>query len=166
MITANASNRFTRRQQLFTIQAVVQLERNYDFGHVYISTDAVNWVQKLRVNNMSNGWIDGEVDLSEYAGQRIYIAFNVTTDGSVVKDGWYLDDVRLSDTPLSVCHNNIGVVADKEDSSSNIGLKEKVDPNKINDAKCLRYLKKVRTENIAPMLLPMQAQVTVLESGR
>ena len=45
------------------------LERNYDFGHVYVSTDDVNWVQKLRVNNLSNGWIDGEVDLSEYAGQ-------------------------------------------------------------------------------------------------
>ncbi|MEH7113937.1 S8 family serine peptidase [Neobacillus niacini] len=140
------------------------LERNYDYGHVYVSTDAVNWVQKLRVNNLSNGWIDGEVDLTEYAGQRIYIAFNVKTDGSVVKDGWYLDDVRLSDTPLAV-PEGLGVVEDIEDSSSNVGLKEKVDPNKIT-MQIPEVSKETFTDNIAPMALPMQAQVTVLESGR
>ncbi|WP_045516760.1 S8 family peptidase [Neobacillus niacini] len=140
------------------------LERNYDYGHVYVSTDNVNWVQKLRVNNLSNGWIDGEVNLSEYAGQRIYIAFNVTTDGSVVRDGWYLDDVRLTNTPLDALQQ-LGVVADKEDSSAKVGLKEKVDPNKIT-IQMPEASKEARTDKAAPMALPMLAQVTVLESGR
>ncbi|RSD29097.1 S8 family peptidase [Mesobacillus subterraneus] len=136
------------------------LERNYDYGHVFVSTDAVNWVQKLRVNNLSNGWIDGEVDLSEYAGQRIYIAFNVTTDGSVVRDGWYLDDVRLADTPLE---NPSLAPADAGKDDSKASMKEEVDPNKI--AMTLPNVKKV--ENAAsPMALPMQAVVTVVESGR
>jgi bacillopeptidase F len=140
------------------------LERNYDYGHVYVSTDNVNWVQKLRVNNLSNGWVDGEVDLSEYAGHRIYVAFNVTTDGSVVRDGWYLDDVRLTETALTT-PQQLGVVADKEDSSEKAGLKEKVDPSKIT-IQTPAVAKENSSEKAAPVSLPMQAQVTVLESGR
>ncbi len=136
------------------------LERNYDYGHVFVSTDAVNWVQKLRVNNLSNGWIDGEVDLSEYAGQRIYVAFNVTTDGSVVRDGWYLDDVVLTDTPLAApVKANISV--DNDDTKAS--LKEDVDPNKIQMA----VPKQPKADNSASLMaLPMQASVTVVESGR
>jgi bacillopeptidase F len=136
------------------------LERNYDYGHVFVSTDAVNWVQKLRVNNLSNGWIDGEVDLSEYAGQRIYIAFNVTTDGSVVRDGWYLDDVRLADTPLAEpATAKLGV--EKDDSKAS--LKEPVDANKITMA----LPKAKKAENTSSLMaLPMQAQVSIVESGR
>ncbi|MDF2855371.1 MAG: peptidase [Neobacillus sp.] len=142
------------------------LERNYDFGHVYVSTDNVNWVQKLRVNNISDGWIDGEVDLSEYAGQRIYIAFNVKTDGSVVRDGWYIDDVRLTDTPLAApLKADLGVEADEKDST-NTGMKEKVDPNELTIS-LPETSKDANTEQQAtPMLLPMNAQVSVLESGR
>ena len=44
----------------------------------------------------SNGWIDVEVNLSAYDGQRVYIGFNAFSDGSVVRDGWYIDDVALS----------------------------------------------------------------------
>src|SRR5690606_36805913 len=40
---------------------------------------------------------DAEVDLRDYSGQRIYLAFNAYSDGSVVKDGWYIDDVALAD---------------------------------------------------------------------
>jgi bacillopeptidase F len=142
------------------------LENRYDFGHVMVSTDAVNWVQKLRVNNVSNGWIDGEVDLSEYAGQRIYIAFNVTTDGSVVKDGWYLDDVYLSNTPLAPQKASLGVEPTKEDSTATVGKKEEVDPNKLT-VKMPESAKNEETnQQPAPMALPLQAQVTVLESGR
>ena len=46
-----------------------------------------------QVQGQSNGWIDAEVDLSEYSGQRVYIGFNAFSDASVVKDGWYIDDV-------------------------------------------------------------------------
>ena len=48
------------------------------------------------VQGISNGWIDAEVDLSDYAGQRIYIGFNAFSDGSVERDGWYIDDVALA----------------------------------------------------------------------
>ena len=30
-----------------------ELEKNYDFGHVFISTDGTNWVQAARFNDKS-----------------------------------------------------------------------------------------------------------------
>ena len=60
-----------------------------------------NWTQLLMIQGASNGWIDAEVDLSEYSGQRVYIGFNAFSDGSVVREGWYIDDVALSDESQS-----------------------------------------------------------------
>jgi bacillopeptidase F len=140
-----------------------ELERNYDYGHVFVSTDGVNWVQKLRVNNLSNGWIDGEVNLSEYAGQRIYIAFNLTTDGSVVKQGWYLDDVKLTDTPLPA---PVSLEKEEPEAAADSLKKEQVDPDKITVVMPEAEKAEAMDQAAAPMALPMQAQVTVLESGR
>ena len=78
---------FQKGQAIYNLNIGTNLKRNYDFGHVFISTDGTNWVQAARFNDKSNSWIDGEVNLSQYAGERIYIAFNVTSDGSVQKPG-------------------------------------------------------------------------------
>ncbi|MHC0038053.1 S8 family serine peptidase [Pseudoneobacillus sp. C159] len=140
------------------------LERNYDFGHVFVSTNGVNWTQKLRVNDLSNGWINGEVNLSEYAGQRIYVAFNLTTDGSVAREGWFIDDVRLTDSPLQLSQvAELGL--DSIDSSTSVDGKEAVDPDKIQPMLGNPSIA-ANMEAVAPSALPMQAQVTVLESGR
>ncbi|QED47298.1 S8 family peptidase [Cytobacillus dafuensis] len=145
------------------------LERNYDYGHVFVSTDMVNWTQKLRVNDITSGWINGQVDLSEYAGQRIYVGFNVTTDGSVVRPGWYIDDVRLANTPLQAS-NNAQLDITKPDTATNDSkdtLKdEKVDPNKIVPAKDAIAKNEGSQKQALPALLPLTAEVSILESGR
>jgi bacillopeptidase F len=142
------------------------LERNYDYGHVFVSTDMETWTQKLRVNSTSGGWIDGEVDLSEYAGQRVYVAFNVTTDSSVVKAGWYLDDVKLMDQPLAPAQKaKLGTVPAVAKAPS-LEAKPKVDPAKILPMKPTEEKEPTEGGAKAPMALPMRAQVSVLESGR
>ncbi|WNB91295.1 S8 family serine peptidase [Bacillus sp. NEB1478] len=141
------------------------LERNYDYGHVFVSTDMENWTQKLRVNSTSGGWIDGEVNLSEYAGQRVYIAFNVTTDGSVVKAGWYLDDVKLQSQPLSTAQKAKVTAAPAVEKLASAEAKPKVDPAKILPVEPILKKDSVK-DNAAPMVLPIQAEVSVLETGR
>ncbi|MFE4131103.1 S8 family serine peptidase [Peribacillus sp. YIM B13482] len=141
-----------------------ELEKNYDFAHLFISKDGTNWVQAARFNDKSNSWIDGEVNLSQYAGERIYIAFNVTSDGSVQKPGWYIDDVKLADTALQPSAKaKTGLGINKSDSS--VSAKPKVDPDKIKP-----IAEKVKSDpkkaQPAPLLLPLQAQVSVLETGR
>lgn len=140
------------------------LEKNYDYGHVFVSTDGTNWTQAARFNETSTGWVNGEVDLSQYAGQRVYIAFNVTSDGSVQKAGWFIDDVKLTNTsgqPATEAKPKLNLGGDKP----SVEAKPKVDPNKIQPHK---EKKKVEPDKDQPKpaLLPIQAQVSVLETNR
>lgn len=153
------------------------LERNYDYGHVFVSKDQEEWAPLLRVNNVTDGWENAEVDLSDYSGQRIYIGFNLDTDGSVTRDGWYIDDVALSDTSnsgsVSLTKKGLDSSLDAEKKDKKVinqkakktAAKEKVDPAKIKPQKTKK--KPVSDKDlIQPTLLPMKAQVSVLESGR
>ncbi|MEF2291708.1 S8 family serine peptidase [Virgibacillus dokdonensis] len=155
------------------------LENNYDYGHVFISTDQEDWTQLEEISNVSDGWGNMTVDLSDYLGQRVYIGFNLDTDGSVTRDGWYIDDVALTDTPstenvsLTAEVSNPGLLGfidtvslaskDKQDKQS--AKKEKVDPEKIKPIQP-KEKSKPKQDTVNPTLLPMQAQVSVIESGR
>lgn len=145
------------------------IENNWDFGHVFISTDQENWTQLLRLTNTSDGWEQTEVDLSEYSGERVYVAFNLNTDGSVLKDGWYIDDVALSNTSLGLEEPaaSLGIIGNGNSVNETKKNEEKVNPDKLQPS-----MEKAQSESAAddtgvhPMLLPLGAQVSVLESGR
>ncbi|EMR07349.1 Bacillopeptidase F precursor [Bhargavaea cecembensis DSE10] len=152
--------------------------RAWDYGHVVISTDYENWTQLLMVQGQSDDWTNVEVDLSEYAGQRVYIGFNAYSDGSVTRDGWYLDDVALSDTSesaSSAVKGNNGKAKGKNNGKQ-LGLIKKenealkkgdpVDPATIKPVMPKNEVKPVDDgQKPAPMFLPLNAQVSVLETG-
>ncbi len=71
------------------------LETGYDYGDVYVSTDGENWDHLAEFNGVSGGWRKELIDLSPYAGNVVYVLFNLWTDSSVQKAGWYIDDVKL-----------------------------------------------------------------------
>ncbi|EQB37268.1 hypothetical protein M948_01665 [Virgibacillus sp. CM-4] len=152
------------------------IENNWDYGHVFISTDQEEWTQLLRVTDTTDGWENAEVDLSEYSGQRVYIGFNLDSDGSVSREGWYIDDVTLAETSnsesasVSKDKGYVGVVGFdnalsivKNDKKAS--LKEEVNPAKIQPVNPKKELDPEK-DTISPALLPMSAQVSVLESGR
>ncbi len=156
--------------------------RAWDYGHVFVSTDQVEWTQLLMVQGASNGWIDAEVDLSAYAGQRIYIGFNAFSDGSVVREGWYIDDVGLAEVSQTgkVAKGkdaNVNKVTsgnnNNENSKVNIGngqdkfaKKEFIDPTTIRPVLPVKEAPPIVDKISNPTLLPLGAQVSVLESGR
>jgi bacillopeptidase F len=148
--------------------------RAWDYGHVFVSTDQQEWTQLQMFQGESGSWLDGEVDLSAYNGQRVYLAFNAFSDGSVVKDGWYIDDVALAESSQT---GNVakGEKNDKKDSEIGLGVikgddksaaKEAIDPTKIRPALPKKEDNPVSDSPINPTLLPLGAQVSVLESGR
>ncbi|MEK5105147.1 S8 family serine peptidase [Cytobacillus sp. FSL K6-0129] len=142
------------------------IENNYDYGHVFVSTDQENWTQLARYTNLSNDWVDGQVDLSEYAGQRIYIGFNLTTDGSVTRPGWYIDDVALTDTPLETAKTG-KVTLEKKDAKTEAKKDAKpVNADKIQPNTENATVEKGSDKKATPMSLPLGAKVSVLESGR
>ena len=152
------------------------LENYYDYGQVVVSTDRQNWQTLASFTNTSGGWQTATIDLSSYSGQRIFIGFRLSTDYSVTRDGWYLDDVALIENSTENIkaklgvekNNNIEVNKEKAGKSG----KQPVDPNAIKpspkkDIKTPVTLsaKSVKTESNVQSL-PLSATVSVLETGR
>jgi len=74
------------------------LETNYDKGSIQIAPAGGQFVKVAEFTGASNGWKNGFVDLTPYLGQQIFITFNLNTDGSVTKQGWYIDDIAVLGT--------------------------------------------------------------------
>ncbi len=51
-------------------------------------------------HSVQSTWVKEEIDLSSYAGNQIKIKFELRTDGSQVRDGWYIDDIGIYELGL------------------------------------------------------------------
>lgn len=87
------------------------LEVDYDYVYLLAAADGENWQlvstpscssQNLTGNNYgcgyngySGGWIDQEVDLSEYAGKEVTLSFEYITDEAVTAEGFLLDNISI-----------------------------------------------------------------------
>ena len=81
-------------------------EKMYDHGYLQVSVDkndGASWVTIASYTDSIPDWVCDTVDIpEEYMGKNVYIRFLVESDGSVTKDGWYVDDVVLQeDLPLT-----------------------------------------------------------------
>ncbi len=103
------------------------IEVDYDYAYVEISTDGQQWeilktpssTDRNPAGNsygwgytgVSGGgetatWVEESVDLSPYAGQKVWVRFEYITDAAVNRVGWLLDDIAIPE---------IGYAADFED---------------------------------------------------
>jgi hypothetical protein len=89
------------------------IEPHYDYVTVEVSTDGGQQWDILHTPSGTNadpygnspgwsytgssaGWIQEEVDLSEYTGEEIVVRFSYLTDEAVTGEGFLLDDISLS----------------------------------------------------------------------
>lgn len=104
-----------------TFDTRYNVEEGYDYGYVEVSTDnGETWTKLENDDTVSesgfNGnsgcdagtqgtcepkWISTSFDLSQYAGQNVYIAFRYESDSGVALDGWWVDNVKVGDTVIS-----------------------------------------------------------------
>jgi len=87
------------------------IEVDYDYLYLEVSTDGSQW-QIITTpsgtaddpsgnsygwgyNGVTGGWIEEEIDLSQYAGQQIWLRFEYVTDAAVNGEGFLLDDVSI-----------------------------------------------------------------------
>jgi len=73
------------------------LEPNFDFGNVEITTDGINYVGVAKYTGMFHG--TRSIDISQFAGQSIKVRFRFTSD--LANDppppaGWFVEDIRIS----------------------------------------------------------------------
>lgn len=73
-------------------------ETNYDRGGLFIASPESNYEFRpvMEFTGESGGWKNQVIDLSPYAGKRIFLLFNLFSDGSVNRPGWYLDDIAIN----------------------------------------------------------------------
>jgi hypothetical protein len=100
-----------------TFWSKYDLESGYDKGEVQISTNGgANWVRvpvNYPVNSIRNSdacglpvgmyftatnltWGQYTADLSAWNGQIVLLRFVLSTDGSVVNTGWWIDDIAIT----------------------------------------------------------------------
>ena len=84
-------------------------EPGYDFGFVEISTNyGTSWQLLAQYDGNSHpGWADGSadpgdwfhesIDISDYIEQVVRVRFRFVSDPGVVADGWFLDNIQLSE---------------------------------------------------------------------
>jgi hypothetical protein len=78
------------------------LETGYDYGRIEVSSNGGPWTQIASVNGSQSDWTQVSYSLNQFTGQSIRIRFRLTTDSSVIYDGWYLDDVEVIDDQATI----------------------------------------------------------------
>ncbi len=72
---------------------------NLDYGQVLVTNDyGLTWTRfGSQYFGASEGWKEVVVDLEDYIGSAdpVFVAFNFLSNASTVREGWYVDNVRL-----------------------------------------------------------------------
>ncbi len=87
------------------------IDEDYDYAYVAASTDGQRWTTlpgRTTTENDPNGanyghgftgqsagWIEEQMDLAPYAGQKVQIRFEYVTDDGPVNNGIFIDDIRI-----------------------------------------------------------------------
>ena len=95
----------------FSFRTWYDIEEDYDYVYLEVSEDGEHW-QIITTpsgtdedpsgnsygwgyNNVTNGWIQEDVDLSDYAGKTIFVRFEYVTDAAVNGEGMLIDDISV-----------------------------------------------------------------------
>jgi Immune inhibitor A-like, MAM domain/FlgD Ig-like domain len=93
-------------------------EATYDFGIVEVSSDfGATWTELARYDmddypQWNDGtadpgdWVHTVLDLNPWVGKKVRVRFRLLTDGYVNEDGWYLDNITISNP---TCRSVTGV---------------------------------------------------------
>ncbi|ASN04006.1 choice-of-anchor J domain-containing protein [Virgibacillus necropolis] len=105
-----------------TFDHFVDIEESWDYGVIQVSTDGKTWTSLANENTRSDVveegypkikenvpgftghsevWTEESFDLSEYAGQEIYISFRYLTDWGYQDSGWFVDNIEVPEAGLS-----------------------------------------------------------------
>lgn len=101
----------TTGEIMFNFHPWYDIETDYDYVYLEVSEDGETW-QIITTpsgtaedpsgnsygwgyNDVTNGWIEESVDLSQYAGKKVSVRFEYVTDAAVNGEGFLLDDVSL-----------------------------------------------------------------------
>jgi carboxypeptidase T len=71
------------------------LETDWDYGYVQVSADGGPWSTVESYTGLASSWHQIEIPLTSWLGQSLRVRFQLVSDYSITRDGWYVDDVVL-----------------------------------------------------------------------
>ncbi len=100
------------KNAILTFWAKWSIETNFDYAQIQASVDSgQTWTPlcgKYSIVGSKNqdlnqpvyqgemGWVQEEINLQDYVGQKVWFRFVLKTDGQNVSDGFYFDDLMVS----------------------------------------------------------------------
>ncbi|MEA3337420.1 MAG: immune inhibitor A, partial [Chloroflexota bacterium] len=111
-------------QVIFSFDAYWDIEEDWDYGFIEVSTDGENWttlpdmdgiLRDTNPNGNNLGWgltDHGEgnlrFDISSYAGESmVYTRFRYLTDPAVSNPGWWVDNISVDDDSGNLYFNDL-----------------------------------------------------------
>ncbi len=78
-------------------------EANADWAHVEVSTDfGANWTRAVSLGALQENWAERRVDLSPWRNHSaVLVRFKVDTGASISRDGWFIDDLSITENVTS-----------------------------------------------------------------
>jgi hypothetical protein len=113
MTLTNAIDLSVHQNPKLTFWTKYDIESNYDYGQIEVSTNnGSTWIplQGLYTepgtgsfqpngeplyDGLKTNWVKEEISLAGYNSNQVKLQFELKTDGSLVKDGWYVDDIAI-----------------------------------------------------------------------
>jgi bacillopeptidase F len=170
---------------VLTVGQWYEIENKYDKGYIQIAQKTgESWSAWTDIapggffTGEGKTWNDLEIPLaSSYAGKTIKIRFLLTSDGSVVKTGWYIDYVLIDTTEednqkIGLADRKISKIeSDSTDNKKETEVKDFQLTLKVKETVELADYETVSDETLQSISsvttgLPVDAVVTVLETGR
>ncbi len=94
-----------------SFQTWYDIETDWDYVYVEVSENGENWEILTTPSGtgtdpsgnsygwgytgVTNGWIEEKIDLSDYAGKKVFVRFEYLTDAAVNGEGLLLDDIKV-----------------------------------------------------------------------
>jgi len=110
-------------------------EAGYDFCNVEISSNnGSTWQSVKTYSGSSTTWSQVSLDITSYAGgsSNLKVRFRLSADEGTVGDGWYVDDIKLTNYSTLVGVNQLSELA------TSYSLKQNY-PNPFNPATKIKY---------------------------
>lgn len=114
LTTTNYINLTNSSNPVLSFWTKYDIEASWDCGVVLASTNGTTWTplagrltkpaagQGKQVpagmpvyDNIRTEWAKEEINLAAYGGQQIKLRYELRTDGSIQKDGWWIDDIGI-----------------------------------------------------------------------
>lgn len=113
MTLKNAVNLSSSSNPKLTFWTKYDIETDWDYGQVKISTNnGSTWLPlagsytnpgtgsfqpngEPLYDGLRSDWVNEQINLSGYTTSQVKLKFELKTDGSIVKDGWYVDDIGI-----------------------------------------------------------------------